>query len=82
MIDDKYQKQVDEAVKNISNKILEDSFYLGSIRTETKAYHAIKDRLDEARPYIDQEFLSVFDALYSGVLADVSDAGTEVRRPL
>ena len=73
---------IDKAIQEVKNRMIEDSFYLGSIRTETKAHKAVRERLHDARPHIDPEFLTMYDALTAGVLADITAAGEEIRRPL
>ena len=73
---------IETAIENVKQQIIDDSFYLGSIRTETKAHKAVRERLRDARPHIDPEFLTIYDALTAGVLADISDAGEQVRRQL
>ena len=74
--------KMEQAIKNMREQVIENSFYLGSIRTQNKTYEAVKQRLADARPHIQQEFLSLYDAMSSGVLADIVDSGEEVRRPL
>lgn len=73
---------VSQAIKDVVQRIKDDSFYSGSIETETKAYKAVRERLKDARPHIDPEFLTIFDALTVGVLADITDAGEQVRRQI
>lgn len=71
---------MDEAIDKVKQQIKEDNFYLGSIITQNKAYEAVAQRFEDARPHIDKEFLTLFDAMCSGVLADIVDAGDETRR--
>lgn len=73
---------IDQAISAMYEQMKNDGVYIGSLRTETKAHKAVRERLRDARPHIDPQFLTLFDALTTGVLADITDAGKEVRRPL
>lgn len=73
---------IDQAISAMYEQMKNDGVYIGSLRTETKAHKAVRERLRDARPHIDPQFLTLFDALTAGVLADITDAGKEVRRPL
>ena len=73
---------IDQAISSMYEQMRNDGVYIGSLRTETKAHKAVRERLRDARPHIDPEFLTIYDALTSGVLADIVDAGEEVRRQI
>ena len=73
---------IDVAIKCVRDQTIRDATYNGSIRTETKAHRAVRERLEDARPHIPKEFLTLFDALTNGVLADISDAGEQIRSQL
>ena len=76
------EKIMQEAIDKQKERIKEDNFYLGSIITQNTAYEAVMQRFEDARPHIDKRFLSLFDAMRHGVLADIVDAGEETRRQI
>lgn len=79
---DKWEETMDEVIKRMRQKVIDDSFCNGSYVTEHKAYRAVKQRLDDAEQYIPAEFKTLYTAMRAGVLADILDAGDEVRRSI
>lgn len=76
-------KGIDQAIANLQAQILEDSYnnggYAGSKATEVLAIEQINQRLEDAMPKITDEQKSIIQAMWNGVIADVKDAGTQVR---
>ena len=79
---EKWKETMDEAIGNMRQKVINDSFCNGSYVTEHKAYRAVKQRLDDAEQYIPAEFKTLYTAMRAGVLADIMDAGKEVRESI
>lgn len=69
-----------EGINDMRERLVETSYYNGSLRTQNKIYEAISKRLFDAEPLIPDEFRTLFQALRNGVLADVKYEGEEVRR--
>lgn len=76
---DKWKKTMDEAIGRMQQKVIDDSFCNGSYVTEHKIYRAVKQRLDDLERYIPVASKSQYTAMRAGVLADILDAGKEVR---
>lgn len=76
-------KGIDQAIANLQAQILEDSYnnggYAGSKATQVLAIEQINQRLEDAMPKIPDEQKSLIQAMWNGVIADVKDAGTQVR---
>lgn len=76
---DKWKETMDEAIGRMQQKVIDDSFCNGSYVTEHKIYRAVKQRLDDLERYIPMASKSQYTAMRAGVLADIMDAGKEVR---
>lgn len=76
---DKWKETMDEAIGRMQQKVIDDSFCNGSYVTEHKIYRAVKQRLDDLERYIPMASKSQYTAMRAGVLADILDAGKEVR---
>jgi len=76
-------KGIDEAIKNLRAQLLEDTYanggYAGSVATQELAVEQINQRLEDALAVIDDEQRPIIQALWNGVIADVKDAGMQVR---
>lgn len=76
-------KGIDEAIKSLQAQLLEDAYanggYAGSKATEVLAIEQINQRLTDAMALIDDDHKTIVQALWSGVIADVEDAGMQVR---
>lgn len=76
---DKWKETMDEAIGRMQQKVIDDSFCNGSYVTEHKIYRAVKQRLDDLERYIPVASKSQYTDMRAGVLADILDAGKEVR---
>lgn len=79
--DSKYLDKINEAIKEARKAVYDDNFYNGSFETENKAYRYVSMHLISAEnttPSI--EVKEVIRAIRKMVLADISNAGDEVRR--
>ena len=76
---EKWKETMDEAIGRMQQKVIDDSFCNGSYVTEHKIFRAVKQRLDDLERYIPAASKSQFTAMRAGVLADIMDAGKEVR---
>ena len=76
-------KGIDQAIANLQAQILEDSYnnggYAGSKATEALAVEQINQRLTDAMALIDDDHKTIVQALWNGVIADVEDAGMQIR---
>lgn len=79
---DKWKETMDEAIGRLQQKVIDDSFCNGSYVTEHKAYRKVKQRLDDLEQYIPMESKAQYTAMRAGVLADIMDAGQEVRESI
>ena len=76
---EKWKETMDEAIGRMQQKVIDDSFCNGSYVTEHKIFRAVNQRLDDLERYIPMASKSQFTAMRAGVLADIRDAGKEVR---
>ena len=76
---DKWKENMNEAIGRLQQKVIDDSFCNGSYVTEHKAYRKVKQRLDDLERYIPEDSKAQYTAMRAGVLADIMDAGKEVR---
>ena len=82
----KHSPDMEKAIYNLK------TFHQGGVRwqggdsnavyAQNKAYQAVRQRLEDAEPYIPMQFKSLYTAMRAGVLADIIDAGEEVRKHL
>lgn len=77
-----WEDSMNKMIEDMRAKVIEDSYYNGSYCTQNQAYQAVRQRLEDAEPYIPMQFKSLYTAMRAGVLADIIDAGEEVRKHL
>lgn len=80
--DDKYLDIINEAIDNARKLVDDDYFYNGSIETQNKAYKDVALRLLEAEAVAPDCWKGVIRAIGNGVLADIVNAGDEVRKKI
>lgn len=79
---EKWEETMNDAIARLQQKVIDDSFCNGSYVTEHKAYRAVKQRLDDLERYIPEDSKARYTAMRAGVLADIMDAGQEVRESI
>ena len=78
--DAKYLDKINEAIEEARKAVNEDYYYNGSIETQNKAYKDVSMRLFEAEAVSPDQWKGVIRAIRNGVLADIVNAGEEVRK--
>ena len=78
--DSRYLEKINEAIENARKAVKDDCFYNGSIETQNKAYKDVCMRLLEAEAVAPDHWKGVIRAIRNGVLADIVNAGEEVRK--
>lgn len=76
-------KGIDEAISKLRAQVIQDAYanggYAGSVNTQALAVEQIEERRDAALAVLDDKYKSIVQALFNGVIADVKDAGMQVR---
>lgn len=76
-------KGIDEAIKKLQAQVIQDAYanggYAGSTATQALAIEQINERMEAAMGVLDDKYKSIVQALWNGVIADVKDAGMQVR---
>ena len=78
--DNRYLDKINEAIDAARKAVRDDCFYNGSIETQNKAYKDVSLRLFEAEHVAPDQWKGVIRAIRNGVLADIVNAGEEVRK--
>lgn len=78
--DSKYLDKINEAIDDARKAVNADYYYNGSIETQNKAYKDVCMRLLEAESVSPDQWKGVIRAIRNGVLADIVNAGEEVRK--
>ena len=78
-MNDNYIDRINEAIDSARKLVNEDYFYNGSIETQNKAYRDVCFRMLEAEAVAPKQWKGVIRAIRNGVLAEIVNAGEEVR---
>lgn len=74
---------IDKAIKEEIKRMKETVFYNGSMKTQNRIYEMVEERLnDNISQECDPAIREKIRAIKNGVLADITDAGDEIREEL